>query len=317
MNRVLITGGNGFLGSNLARFFLKKGYTVAVISRSCSNINDLLESIQFIKHSTPGYEDLSQEIINFSPTIVIHSAWDGGNAYKDVNSLNQYQNIPQGIELLEVLSTLPDKPIFVGIGSFSEYGKIATSAVETDIDNPTTRYGQSKSCFRTISQKMCEQFGMSWRWIRPCLIYGPGDVSTRLIPSLIQKQLLSEDITLDSCNSIVDYLHVEDFCSGVFISIQSLSGIVNLCSGNEYSVRTIVELLQKETSSKSVIKFDSSKDRHLLSNRACGISNKLRSAGWIATVTLVNGLRDLVLREKVKHLLKKNPVELDGIHLEG
>ena len=122
---------------------------------------------------------------------------------------------------------------------------------------------------------------------------------------------------MDSCNSIVDYLHVEDFCSGVFTSIQSLSGVVNLCSGNEYSVRTIVELLQKEISNKSVITFDSSKDRHLLSNRICGNSNKLRSTGWTATVTLVNGLRDLVLREKVKHLLKKNPVELDGIHLEG
>ena len=317
MNRVLITGGNGFLGSNLTRFFLKKGYSVAVISRSCSNINDLLESIEFIQHTQPGYESLSSQIIKFSPTLVIHSAWDGGNAYKDVNSLNQYQNIPHGIELLEVLSTLSHKPIFVGIGSFSEYGKIVTSALETDIDNPTTRYGQSKSCFKNISQKICDQFGMSWRWIRPCLIYGPGDVSTRLIPSLIQKQLLSEEITLDSCTSIVDYLHVEDFCSGVFASIQSLSGVVNLCSGNEYSVRTVVELIQKEISSDSVIKFDSSKDRHLLSNRACGISNKLRSTGWTATVTLVNGLRDLVLREKVKHLLKKNPVELDGMHLEG
>jgi nucleoside-diphosphate-sugar epimerase len=122
---------------------------------------------------------------------------------------------------------------------------------------------------------------------------------------------------LDSCTSIVDYLHVEDFCSGVFASIQSLSGVVNLCSGNEYCVRTVVELIQKETSSDSVIKFDSTKDRHLLSNRACGNSNKLRSTGWTATVTLVNGLRDLVLREKVKQLLNKNPADLDGIHLEG
>ena len=317
MNRVLITGGNGFLGSNLARFFLKKGYVVAVVSRSCLNINDLLDSIEFIQHTTPGYQNLSEQIIKFSPTIVIHCAWDCGNAYKDVNSLIQYQNIPHGIELLEVLTSLPNKPIFVGFGSFSEYGKIVTSAIETDIDNPSTHYGESKSCFKNISQKICEQFGMSWRWIRPCLIYGPGDVPTRLIPSVIQKQILSEEITLDSCNSIVDYLHIEDFCSGVFISIQSLSGIVNLCSGNEYSVRTIIELIQKETSSESGIKFDSSKDRHLLSNRICGTSTKLRSTGWTATITLVNGLRDLVLREKVKYLLKKNPLELDGLHSES
>ena len=316
MNRVLITGGNGFLGSNLARFFLKKKYTVGIISRSCSNINDLLESIQFIQHSTPGYKNLSEQIIKFSPTIVIHCAWDGGNAYKDVNSIVQHQNIPYGLELLEVLSSLPNKPIFVGIGSFAEYGAILESALETDQDKPTTLYGQSKSYFKNISQKVCEDSGMSWRWIRPCLIYGPGDVSTRLIPSLVQKQILSEDITLDSCNSTVDYLHVEDFCAGVLATIEHLSGVVNLCSGNEYSVRTIVELIQKEISSKSTITFDSSKDRHLLSNRSCGNSNKIKSTGWMPSIDLLQGIRDLVLREKVKHLLSKNPVELDGLHSE-
>ena len=305
MNRVLITGGNGFLGSNLTRFFLKKGYSVAVISRSCSNINDLLESIEFIQHTQPGYESLSSQIIKFSPTLVIHSAWDGGNAYKDVNSLNQYQNIPHGIELLEVLSTLSHKPIFVGIGSFSEYVRISTPAIETDIDNPITHYGQSKSCFKSISHKVCTESGIIWKWIRPCLIYGPNDVATRLIPSLIKKQIMCEEIVLDSCSSIVDYLHVEDFCTGVFASIQSLSGIINLCSGKKYPVRTIVEWIQKKISSTSTITFDSTKDRHLLPSHVCGNSDKLKSVGWIPSIDLLDGLQDLILAEKVKHPLEK------------
>jgi nucleoside-diphosphate-sugar epimerase len=309
MNRVLITGGNGFLGSNLTRFFLKNNYTVAVISRSCSNIDDLLESIEFIQHSKSGYKHLSELIIKFSPTIVIHCAWDGGNTYKDVNSLIQYQNISYGLELLEVLTTLSNKPLFVGIGSFSEYGRITTPALETDIDNPITHYGQSKSCFKSISHKVCEESGMGWRWIRPCLIYGPSDVSSRLIPSIIQKQIKCEEIILDSCTSIVDYLHVDDFCAGVFASIQSLSGIINLCSGKEYSVRTIVEFLQKEIASSSIITFDPTKNRNLLPSHVCGNSDKLKSVGWIPSIDFLDGLLGLIQAEKLKYLVKKNYAE--------
>ena len=36
---------------------------------------------------------------------------------------------------------------------------------------------------------LCEQHNMEWVWIRPCYVYGPGDVKTRLIPTLINKFL--------------------------------------------------------------------------------------------------------------------------------
>jgi nucleoside-diphosphate-sugar epimerase len=208
MNRVLITGGNGFLGSNLTRFFLKKKYKVMVISRNSINLTDILDSIEFVKHLNPGYIQFEDQIKTFLPTVVIHCAWDGSNAYKDLNNLTQINNITQSTELLQLLITLSVKPIFVGVGTFSEYGIINSLVNETIPDSPINLYGLTKSCFKNISNMICEQNNIKWIWVRPCLIYGKYDVSTRLIPTLIRKLRAGENVILDSCNTIVDYLHV-------------------------------------------------------------------------------------------------------------
>ena len=164
MNRVLITGGNGFLGSNLTRFFLKKDYKVMVISRSSINLTDILESIEFVKHLDPGYLQFTNQIKTFLPTVVIHCAWDGANAYKDLNNLNQIKNITQSTELLQVLITLSIKPVFVGVGTFSEYGLMNSLTNETTPDFPINLYGLTKSSFKNISNMICDQNNIRWIW---------------------------------------------------------------------------------------------------------------------------------------------------------
>jgi dTDP-glucose 4,6-dehydratase len=306
MPRVLITGGNGFLGSNLVRFFLKRGYSISVISRSCSNLGDLLESIHFIKHSSPGYAQFSEEIRSFNPTVVIHCAWDGGSTYNDVNNIKQFQNIVHGTELLDCI----DSAAFIGFGSFSEYGRITTPVSESTPDSPMTLYGQSKSSFKTISKMICEQRGLRWSWIRPCLIYGANDVPTRLFPSTIRKLIAGQPVVLDSCKDVVDYLHVDDFCTGMDMVITaSISGIVNFCSGNEYSVRSLIEKIRDEFEYASVT-FDPARDRKHLSSYVVGDPWVLRSLGWKPTVDIYTGLKNLIIDQKVPSVT----CDLDGLH---
>lgn len=310
MNRVLITGGNGFLGSHLARFFLQKGHAVSVISRSCSNIADILESVQFIKHETPGYGRLVGEIRAFNPTVVIHCAWDGGSTYNDVNSTKQFGNIAYGTELLDCV----DAATFIGVGSFSEYGHMSSPVSETSPVSPITLYGHAKSCFRTVSRVICEQKGLRWTWVRPCLVYGSNDVATRVFPSTIRKLVAGEHVILDSCKDIVDYLHIDDFCRGVDkVIASSTTGIVNLCSGEEYPVRWLMEYVRDEVSGAATVTFDPARDRRHLSSYVVGDPSVLRSLGWAPTVDIRTGLRSLVVEEKVGQLIA---ADLDGLHPE-
>ena len=110
---IIVTGGNGFLGSNIVRRLLNKNHNVYVISNNTNNIQDILHQIKY----TSEYTD---DINYFRPDAVIHFGWKGGNNAKDVNHINQfYDNMPMSLDLLKRLSLLSYKPKFIGVGSFS------------------------------------------------------------------------------------------------------------------------------------------------------------------------------------------------------
>ncbi len=282
---VLITGGNGFLGSNLIKILLQKNYSLLVLSRKCNSLADVLDNITFVQQ-TGGYEEHRSTIIKFSPHFVIHFAWDGGNSYADVNSLKQFStNIPYGTELLVIVRACPSNPMFIGVGSFAEYGMLTTKAREDQIESPTTFYGMSKFMFKTISQKFCSDNQIPWGWIRPCYIYGENDVPSRLIPSIIRKVLDKKPIRLDSCNVTIDYLHVDDFCIGIAVILATKStGVFNICSGEEYRLRDVLGMLSRD------ITFDETLDRTSSSSYICGDNTKLKMLGWGPTISLQYGL---------------------------
>lgn len=292
--RVLITGGNGFLGSRVVRQLLSTNAAVMVLSRSSTSLIDILDHIEF-HHQTGSYVEHKQSIETFAPTHVLHFAWEGGNRYEDVNSPLQFStNIPQGIELLTLVTKLPSRPQFLGIGSFSEYGTLRTKAREDQPDNPISFYGMAKSTFKTISQKMCADAGLKWAWIRPCYVYGPNDVSTRLFPKVIRSLQSNLTVELDSCNTIIDYLHVDDFAQAVLQILNTNStGILNVCSGEEYCLRTLLMFLKDKICSSGDIQFAEQKDRVLTSTYICGDNSRLRMIGWVPQISIYDGLKRL------------------------
>jgi dTDP-6-deoxy-L-talose 4-dehydrogenase (NAD+) len=312
--KVLITGGNGFLGSNIARECLEVGYDVMIISRNSNNINDIIDKVTFVKYTS--FSLHKSEICKFLPNIVIHTAWDGGNAYADVNSTSQFTNISFGIELLNVLCEMNTNPTFIGFGSFAEYGIISKHAVETDKECPVTMYGLSKYTFKQISEFICKQNNVKWAWIRPCYIYGYGDVPTRLIPSTIAKLLAGDDCVLDECDVTIDYLHIKDFRSAIMnIITRNQTGIFNVCSSNEYSLRHVINTIKENIFSTSNIIFDKSKNRQGLSTYVCGSNDKLKAIDWTPIVSIKDGIIDIIEKTRSKYEIY-DLNEIDGIHAE-
>lgn len=297
MKRILITGGNGFLGSNLVQYFVEQGYEVLAVSRDSNNLTSVLDKIHFIKNNTENYDALKDEVQKFCPEYVIHSAWDGGNNYSDIHGLNQfYKNIPLSLSLLEIINSLEKKPTFIGIGSFAEYGEISSQASETDIETPINFYGLSKLTIKKLTELYCSINNIHWVWVRPCYIYGPRDVSTRLIPKIITGLLSNQPINLDSCNVTIDYLHINDFSRAVDTIIRNnLSGVYNICSGIEYNLKDIVNFLYNALVNNSLPTFGVSEERTSVSRYICGTSNKLKSiSNWNNTISIHDGLLDTI-----------------------
>lgn len=274
--RIVITGGNGFLGSNTARRFLKDNHEVMILSNNSDNIQDIIERVKYCKLDVENFTQIEHSIKSFSPEVLIHCAWSGGNNYVDVDNDSQfYNNFSLGVKLISCLKSTDKRVRFMGFGSFSEYGNLLDRAKEEDLENPTNMYGLSKYMFKMYSKLICQQNSIDWTWIRPCYVFGRGDVKTRLIPKLIEKFSTNERVELNECNSIVDYIHVDDFCEMLYeLIISNQSGVFNICSGNEYIVRDIVESLKEITGSASEIVYNKELNRKT-STYVCGNNKKI------------------------------------------
>lgn len=295
--KILITGANGFLGSGLVRSAIQKNYDVMAISRDDNNIRHLLDRISFVKQ-TEDYLSYKTEILNFQPDAVIHFAWDGGNAYADVNSLKQFSvNIPMIVSLLSVFHNEKKKPFFIGLGSFSEYGNFTSSAHEYTKENPQTYYGLAKNQAKNITQMFCEKNDMDWCWVRPCYTYGENDVKTRVIPRVITSLLNNKTIELDDCSTIIDYLHVDDFSEGVLSLLECgkkiPDGVFNICSGREYVLKNLIDLIVQKIpeANPSLIKFNIKNLRDGFSKYHCGSNSKIKDVtGWSPSINIDEGL---------------------------
>lgn len=276
--KILITGGNGFLGSNIVRKLIKENHDVYVFSKSVHNIHDIINKIKFSFSSNNELLNFEKDILEFSPEVVIHCGWSGGNSYQDVTDLSQFhENVESSINLIEILNKLQIKPKFIGFGSFSEYGNLFSPINENDFETPLDLYGLSKLTFKNYSKMLCEMYKIDWVWVRPCYIYGPKDVKTRLIPSLINKLLRNQDITLDDCNKTIDYLYIDDFVNYLYSLLQNNSiGTYNICSGKQYNLKQLIQNIAEIAESKSIVTFDSKLNRKFTSPYICGDNTKIK-----------------------------------------
>lgn len=279
---VIVTGGNGFIGSNIVRKLLKEGHSVFVLSNHTNNIEDLLKDIKYSELSSNQLKEflypLEDKILEFSPDVLIHCAWSGGSSYEQINSTSQFtDNISIGIKLLNTLKQIPNKKVkFIGIGSFSEYGNLIEPAKETLQENPINLYGLSKYTFKRLSKLFCDDNNINWVWARPCYVYGSGDVKTRLIPRLVKSFKNNENIELDECLSTLDYLHIDDFTELLYSLLKSKeTGVFNICSGKQYKLKKIIETIQQLLISNSIVTYSSKNDKKYLPKFICGDNSKI------------------------------------------
>jgi nucleoside-diphosphate-sugar epimerase len=300
---IIITGGNGFLGSNIVRKLLLHEHNVLVLSRNCNNIENLMPRVDYLSTDFTQIDQLESRIIAFAPDVVVHCAWNGGNNYNDVSSLSQFENVAQGIGLIDILGKLPKKIKFIGFGSFAEYGNLTAPAKEEDREQPINHYGLSKYALKCCSELLCERYNIDWAWVRPCYVYGPNDVSTRLIPTVINKLLRGDRVELDNCSKKIDYIFVEDFVNFVYSLIMNdANGVYNVCSGQQYDLKDVISKIGLLMNKASRINFSNTSTRTLTSSIICGDNSKVKNQSLITTLTdLDAGLMETIKCFKQKY----------------
>jgi nucleoside-diphosphate-sugar epimerase len=269
---ILITGTNGFLGGATYRFLSHKHNVFPLKRKVWDNRTSQLFITDKIK-----------------PDILINFGWGGGSDNKDLNSIEQFDNIKTCIDLFNF-------GVECGVKRFIQ----VSSSWEFYYHYGITEYGLSKYFANRILSRMARLSGVKFSRIVPYWIYGPNDRQNRFIPSIIKKCLNDEKIELHPAQNEVDYLFIDDFVKAVGVIVEKGNELgYNICSKRGYKVQDIVEKIKSLTNSKSEITYN--KDYPPNFNMEwVGDNTKLENLGWHPRIGIEEGLKKTIEWHKNK-----------------
>ena len=262
MNKYLITGATGFVGSWITRSLVSKGEDVSIIVRN-ENLNWRLQDIKSKVHIYKcdlQSSDLEKTIDLIKPNVVIHLAAHGALPGQKTTIEDLLDTNVKGlIKLIHAVKKY-DLEAFINTGSSSEYGIKNRPMVETDFLQPINDYGVSKSSATLYAQKIAVTEGLPIVTLRLFSPYGYYDDPQRLISYIIERALKNESISLSSKDNVRDFIYIEDVVRAYELAVTTrvpAGEIINIGSGKQHTVYDIVEQIIAITGSKSKIEWNS------------------------------------------------------------
>jgi GDP-L-fucose synthase len=263
--KVLVTGGAGFLGSFVIKALRARGAAEIVAPRKAEYDLRRLEAVQALLRDA-------------KPTLIIHlAATVGGIGANRAHPAEFfYDNLMMGVQLLHE-SWRAGVNKFVAIGTVCAYPKFTPVPFrEEDLWNgypeeTNAPYGLAKKMLLVQSQAYRQQYGYNSIFLLPVNLYGPGDnfdlESSHVIPALIRKCVEARDKGEDTIVAWGDgsptreFLYVEDAAEGILLAAERYNDSlpVNLGSAYEISIKELLQVIARLTGFEGEIVWDATK----------------------------------------------------------
>lgn len=298
--KVILTGGAGFLGHHVAAQLQTQGVGTLIIPRRAHY--DLRQE-QNVVRLFADHPDT---------TLVIHlAARVGGIGYNRENPATLfYDNIMMGTLMLEQ-AYRNGVPKFVGIGTICEYPKFTPVPFnEADLWNgypeeTNAPYGLAKKMLAVQGEAYHQQYGYNAIHIMPTNLYGPGDNfdpgSSHVIPAIITKMLDAKEqswpfVTLFGDGTPTrEFLYVKDAAEGIVMAAGDYNdpSPINLGSGVEISIRDLAETIKSVVGYEGELRWDTSKPNGQ-PRRNVDVTRAREGFGFRAQTSFETGLKEVV-----------------------
>lgn len=299
MERVLITGGTGFVGSNFVYKFLELGYEAHLIVRENSNLKRI-ESImdRVLLHTVDLFNE--REVVEcvqkIQPTIILHFAAYGAYPARQKETRATIDtNVLATINLLHACNKLSFK-CFINAGSSSEYGEKDHPMTEDELTEPNGLYGVTKVASTLYCNYFAKKFDLPIITARLFSPYGYFDNEHRLMPSIIRSALNNEVFNAPSPSPVRDFIFIEDVMSAYLKIIENANSIkgqvFNIASGVQRSIGDVVAIMEEITNRRiNVVYGRVGINQHEPKMWVADISKIQRTLEWAPQTTLKDGLK--------------------------
>lgn len=245
--KILILGGNGFLGSNLAQFLKNKGYSV-----TCFDIvypQKRVPGIQYVKGNFFDETDLIPYLQDAEVVFHAISTINPGNS--NVKYMFAYSNdFLQSVKLAQFSKEYEFKLIYFSSGG-TVYGNQDVQPIkETATSIPINHYGNIKLCIENTYRTFNRQIGTNIIIARIANPYGPGQDYTKgvgFVDAAIKKAISHDVLQVYGDGSVIrDYIYIEDVC-GMLEKLIGYSGqneVFNLGTGVGVSQKEVIKIVK-------------------------------------------------------------------------
>jgi nucleoside-diphosphate-sugar epimerase len=244
MEKILVTGGTGFIGYNLLKKLSKFNFDLYSLSTKNPNklmrlkkVNYLISDISKKKILKNSLREKFDIIINLSGYV------DHSNKIKTIKS--HYKGCKN---LFNLIKKNKKTKLFIQIGSSMEYGKSASPQKENVVCIPKGYYGLAKHKATKFLVEQSKKVNFSIIILRLYQVYGPYQMENRLIPFVINSCLKDKKFDCTEGNQIRNFTHIDDLIILILKIIKTKkmkSEIINFGHKNSIKIKSLIVKIKK------------------------------------------------------------------------
>lgn len=242
IQKIIVTGATGAVGSAVVRRAVEKGMDVTcIVHQGSKRLGNLPQSdkVHIVECNLQDYRTLS---LDGQYDAFIHLSWEKTVGASRDDAEVQAHNIQYTLDAVQ-LAHRYGCSVFVGAGSQAEYGVQCVDLTPNLPVKPESGYGIAKYAAGKLSAMLCKSLGMRQCWVRILSVYGPNDGENSLISYLIREFKAGNSPQLTKCEQMWDYLYADDAADAILaVAEKGLDGkAYPLGSGNGRRLSEFVE----------------------------------------------------------------------------
>lgn len=296
MQRVVVTGGAGFIGSHVAERLVAAGWEVAVLDNLRSGRRENVPTAAQFLPLDINSREAHDFILDYRPRVIIHHAAQMSVRYSvDDPLFDARENILGSLNLCQAaIKAGVKKFIFASTGG-AIYGDAApVPATESDAPRPECPYGVAKLAVEHYLHFYEREYGLTPISLRYANVYGPrqnGLGEAGVVAIFIEKFLADEQPVINGDGlQTRDFVYVEDVVAANMLALNyPAAGIFNIGTGKETDILTLYKYLQRLCGSPREPVHGPAKPGEQRRSALNATLAKER-LGWQPTVSLEEGL---------------------------
>ena len=235
---------------------------------------------------------------SWHPDVVIHLAGIHYIPYCNAHRMETLRVNGEGTQSVLEACRVAGIQRVVAASSAAVYGISDRINCESDTPDPDDIYGISKVLTETLLRQYHREFGMACCAARLCNVYGPNETNPHVIPEILGQLARSDEIQLGNLDVYRDFVYVKDVARALMALARARHigfGIFNVGTGQEYSIREVVQACSEAVGHELHVQSVSSRRRrvdrpHLRAD--CSLMTQV--ADWRAQYGLREGLAETI-----------------------